>query len=126
LVSGDQIDVPALLSAQRPKDRAEKVAMIVRTQRADKNLAQGLANRLLHPPLPTKDLIHAIATAENSATLSSHAISRDAQAALRNGDVNRFLEIRKAALQNTIDRYFARQADWGADDSPSLESMTMD
>ena len=95
LSTGDQLDVPELLSAPRPDERAEKVTIIVRSQRANKELAQSLSNRMLYPRMPGQELIQAIIAMEDKATLASHAITRDAQRALRAGDVDRFLELRK-------------------------------
>jgi hypothetical protein len=126
LVSGEPLDLPALLSSPHPEERAEKVTIIVRGQRVEKRLAQGLANRILHPRLPTPELLKAIMATEDKAALASHAISRVAQKALSSNNLDRFLELRQETLRGVIDRYFGRQAEWGADDSPSLASMIVE
>jgi hypothetical protein len=119
LVTGELLDLPALLSA--PGE--EKVPTVLRGRLAEDDRASGLANRILHPRLPTRGLIQAITATSDARTLASHAISTEAQAALRDGDAARFLALREAALQKTVERYFQRQGEWSADDSPSLASM---
>ncbi len=126
LASGELLDVPKLLSSLQADERGEKVMIIVRSQRAEKELAQGLANRIFHTRLPAAELHKAIATTKDKAVLDSHAISRAAQKVLINGDLNRFLELRHETLQGVVDRYFARQAEWVADDSPSLASLIVE
>jgi hypothetical protein len=39
------------------------------------------------------------------------------------GDAARFLKLRETTLWQTVKRYFERQGEWNADDSPSLSSM---
>ncbi|WP_437633470.1 DUF262 domain-containing protein [Sorangium sp. So ce854] len=119
LGTGETLDLPALLSA--PGE--EKVPTLLRGKLAEDERASGLANRILHPRLPRRDLIRAIITASDARTLASHAISPEAQAALRDGNASRFLALREASLQQTVERYFQRQGEWSADDSPSLASM---
>ncbi|MGK4008727.1 DUF262 domain-containing protein [Sorangium sp. So ce1036] len=119
LVTGELLDLPALLSA--PGE--EKVPTVLRGKLAEDDRASGLANRILHPRLPMRGLIQAITATSDARTLASHAISTEAQAALRDGDAARFLALREAALQKTVERYFQRQGEWSADDSPSLASM---
>lgn len=119
LVTGEQLDVPALLSA--PGD--EKVPTVLRGKLAEDARASGLANRILHPRLPMRDLIKAITTTSDARTLASHGISIQAQAALRDGNSAQFLALREADLQRTVESYFRRQGEWSTDDSPSLASM---
>lgn len=45
--------------------------------------------------------------------------------ALRDGDDRSFLAERTRALLDTARAYFARCAEWGADDSPSLDSLVV-
>ncbi|HTN87406.1 MAG TPA: hypothetical protein VL242_27155, partial [Sorangium sp.] len=55
--------------------------------------------------------------------LASHAISSEARTALRDSNAARFLALREASMHQTVERYFQRQGEWSADDSPSLASM---
>ncbi|WP_437741906.1 hypothetical protein WMF39_40965 [Sorangium sp. So ce1504] len=113
------LDVTALFSA--PGE--EKVPTVLRGRLAEDERASGLANRILHPRLPTRELIKAISTTSDEPTLASHAISSEARAALRTGDAARFLALRETILCQTVERYFQRQGEWNADDSPSRSSM---
>ncbi|KYG09900.1 hypothetical protein BE21_15410 [Sorangium cellulosum] len=119
LMSGELLDVTALFSA--PGE--EKVPTVLRGKLAEDERASGLANRVLHPRLPTREMIKAITTTSDERTLASHAISGEARAALRAGNAAGFLALREAALCQTVKRYFQRQGEWNADDSPSLSSM---
>ncbi|WP_437505151.1 DUF262 domain-containing protein [Sorangium sp. So ce1099] len=119
LVSGETLDLPALLSARGE----EKVPTVLRGKLAEDDRASGLANRILHPRLPMRNLIEAITATSDARVLASHAISSEARAALRDGNAARFLALREAALHQTVERYFQRQGEWSADDSPSLASM---
>lgn len=119
LSTGEPLDIPAVLSA----DVAEKVTTILRGKFASDEQARGLANRALHPRLSSSEFVKAIAASADEDALRSHAMSGEAQRALRDRDFTRFLASRERTLQGVVDRYFRRQAEWGADDSPSLESM---
>jgi hypothetical protein len=119
LITGEPLDLPALLSPRAE----EKVTILLRGKLAADERAHGLANRLLHPRIPSPELVKAISTSTDERTLTSHAIPREAQRALSARDGARFLALRERALRDVVDRYFRSQAEWGADDSPSLESM---
>lgn len=119
LITGQQFDLTALLSTSTD----EKVTTILRGKLAGDDRAKGLANRVLHPRISSPALVKAISMSNDEGALASHAICRDAQGALRNRDITRFLALREQALRDIVDEYFRRQAEWGADDSPSIESM---
>jgi hypothetical protein len=101
----------------------ERVTTILRGKLAGDERGRGLANRVLHPRIPSPEIVKAISNSTDERVLASHAISQQAQRALRDRDVARFLALREQTLRDVVDRYFRRQAEWGADDSPSLESM---
>ncbi|MFO0761862.1 MAG: DUF262 domain-containing protein [Byssovorax sp.] len=122
LRTGERIDIPGLF----PDDGDEKVTFLFRGKHNAGEGAQGLANRLLHPRLPTRELVDAIISTNDEAVLRSHAISPQAQDALRKGDRAGFLALRESTLARLVRDYFQRQAEWGADDSGSLEAMIVD
>jgi hypothetical protein len=119
LFTGEPLDLPELLSVESE----ERVTTILRGKLAGDERGRGLANRVLHPRIPSPEIVKAISNSTDERVLASHAISQQAQRALRDRDVARFLALREQTLRDVVDRYFRRQAEWGADDSPSLESM---
>ncbi|MEZ4408152.1 MAG: DUF262 domain-containing protein [Polyangiales bacterium] len=115
------------LAALRPRDMRTGLSVDVGALVDEKALlgtvegapSEDLASRLLHPP---SDLCAAIVGADE-ASLRSHAISDEAVAALRRGDVDAFVAERGATLRRWFDAFYARQAEWGADDSPPLAAL---
>lgn len=82
-----------------------------------------LSLRLLHPALPTANLMALIAACDDGAVLASHATPPEARDALRRGDVASFQTSRARTLRAWFERFFARMAEWGADDSPPLSAL---
>ena len=102
LLTGEPLELPELLSTSVE----EKVTTILRGKLASDDRARGLANRMLHPRIPSPELVRSISMSTDENALASHAITRDAQRALRERDVVRFLELREYALRSMVDRYF--------------------
>jgi hypothetical protein len=122
LRTGDPFDIHDLFSADLDAPAA-RVVDIGRLDGAD----PGLANRLLHPPLhPASALATALASTTDDRVLASHAISPEAQRALRAGDYPTFFAERAKSLHDVLGAYFRRQAEWGADDSPPLDSLVVE
>ncbi len=82
-----------------------------------------LALRLLHPPITPTELAVSIAECDDLSILDSHAIPVAARDALRRGDLSGFRALRAQALRAWLERFFARMAEWGADDSPPLAAL---
>ncbi len=89
--------------------------------------ADGLAGRILHPPMSWRDLQARIVGTSDERVLHSHVISLAAQTALREQDIPGFLRIREADLQSYVEAFFQNMAVWNpADrDRPALESLVL-
>jgi Protein of unknown function DUF262 len=85
-----------------------------------------LEGRLIHPPLGPPTLTEALKATTSERVLASHAVSPEAQSALRGGDLREFLRRRSGDLRNQVERFLSRRQEWGADDSPPLDSMLVD
>jgi hypothetical protein len=85
--------------------------------------ARALANRFLHPHLSPAKLREALDRADD-VSLASHAVPPAAKASL--GDQDEFLAVRDARLRQVVGDFFRAEAEFGADDSPSLDSMMVD
>jgi hypothetical protein len=115
-LTGEQLSIAALFTVEDgalPKvfDQAEATP-----------LARTSVNRLLHPPMSPRTLVRALAVAP-AEVLASHAIPEDARTALLSERSEDFLSSRSAMMRHVLHDYFRRQAEFGADDSPSLEWM---
>lgn len=117
------IDIGALLSEAHPKT----LPQLIHRPPSKMALAGGLANRILHPELGTpSELILALQNTNSRAVLDSHCIGKNAQDALKRENFEAFLTLRGQALEKIVHQYFEKQAEWDADDSPSLASMIIE
>jgi Protein of unknown function DUF262 len=121
LVDGKLVDFRELFDS----DADEKVMRFVPRRAGNGDASRGLANRLLHPLMPTKKLRAAAAKASEPA-LESHGVSPRAHSALLAGKLDEFFRLRSATLTNWIDAYFKRQAEWRASDHPSIASLRIE
>ncbi len=80
----------------------------------------GLANRLLHPPVAEVDRLVRSARAQ---TLSSHALTEDMIAALRDGRTGSALEARAHHIETISARFWDDMAEWGENDRGPLERI---
>lgn len=111
------VDVGKLLSEANP----QTIPKLIQTK------GSGLANRILHPPLKTpSELIKALQVTQSRAVLISHGMSKAAQQHLREDEFDAFLKLRGEELQKIVKQFFQKQAEWEADDSPSLSSMMIE
>lgn len=111
------VDVGKLLSEANP----QTIPKLIQTK------GSGLANRILHPPLKTpSELIKALQVTQSRTVLISHGMSKAAQQHLREDDFDAFLKLRGEELQKIVKQFFQKQAEWEADDSPSLSSMMIE
>lgn len=88
-----------------------------------KGSRHGLANRIIHPTTKQKPT-PLILSCMDEASLLSHGIDSAAQAALRKGDVDAFMEHRIAIYKRWIPSFFDRQTELQRDDIPSLAALT--
>jgi hypothetical protein len=112
------LDLPKLLS---DPERA--------VQRISRDNAPGLtgtiANRLLHPTVPARDLVERLLEADD-VTLASHAVPPDARDALARDDIAGFLEVRVAFIRRIARDFFSALAEIGADDSQAIASIQVE
>jgi len=121
LLDGKPVDLGSLFEG----DAREKVMRFVPRRVSDEDSSRGLANRLLHPLMPTKALRAAVAGASEPA-LASHGISPRARSALVAGRFDEFFRRRTIKLSAWIDAYFRRQAEWRSSDRPSIASLRVE
>jgi hypothetical protein len=122
LGTGAPLDLATLLS-DKPE---EQVRQLFASNQVGKPLAATLANRIIHPRPESGVLSRALLDVSEPAILAAHAISQPAHAALKRGDHAGFLAARSETLSGVVGRYFDRQAEWNADDSPSIASMIVE
>lgn len=82
-----------------------------------------IANRLIHPTIKGLGPARLLVGATDIAAQASHAVSQTALSALQQGDLQLFLEIRAQIVEPWIKSFFARHAEWNADDSPPLAAL---
>jgi hypothetical protein len=91
--------------------------------------ADGLANRLLHPPIqggdPTR--VRVLAACADQDVLSSHLVSEEAHHLLRQNDAAGFLRCRELDLGKYIQQFLDARAEWdpGDRDRPSLAALVV-
>jgi hypothetical protein len=88
---------------------------------------EGLANRLLHPPLDGGSLRGRLVLCNDEAVLRSHGVSSDTHRALRCEGFAAFLHRREADLTDYVARFLDAKAQWEAADRdrPSLASLVV-
>lgn len=88
---------------------------------------EGLANRLLHPPIESGSLRRRLALCEDAGVLRSLGISREAHHALRHESFAIFLRRREEDLAGYVAQFLDAKAQWGAADRdrPALASLVI-
>lgn len=88
---------------------------------------EGLANRLLHPPMTGLSLRKRLTRCEDETVLRSHLVSREAWEALKREDFQAFLRQRELDLQKYVESFLDAKAEWDASDRdrPSLASLVV-
>ncbi|HVJ94569.1 MAG TPA: DUF262 domain-containing protein [Labilithrix sp.] len=119
LRSGEVLDVAALFDID-PKRPLPEICAGLSSEHA-----KSVVNRLLHPPMRGKDAAKAVLEAD-PLLLASHTIPVEARAALARGEADTFLAIRAVQMRAVFERFFRSQAEYGADDSPALDSIVVD
>lgn len=86
--------------------------------------AQGSANRILLPPTPQSMLKALTEVIENdgldSLALRSHGIEKEAAEYLLNKELGNFLLCRQKFIEETVESFGLRLAEWGMNDRPSI------
>ena len=91
----------------------------------DAPIARGLANALLHPPVPGGPR-RLLVEQGNQVTWTSHGITPDAMNALREGNFLRFLILRQQVLEGHVGQFLKAKAQWEATDRPSIDSLVVE
>jgi hypothetical protein len=113
----------------------DQAVMLVRNPRIPKTLRSGAGNRILladptnlHPD-NLAGALRAVARSrtwgrpEGDEILQSHAITGETAVALEAGDFARFLELREVAVDEALEGFLARQAEWEFEDTPAISSL---
>ena len=89
--------------------------------------AEGLANRLLHPPMAGIPYRKRLADCKDEAVLRTHIVSQEAQNALHQDDFASFLRLREVDIQRYVSGFLDSKAEWEAADRdrPSLASLVV-
>ena len=82
----------------------------------------GLAGRVLHPSLPS-GLRRAVVQCQDPAILASHAITPEAQLALKNDDIDTFLAVRRADLLALLESFLDGRCGWDESDTPPFDAF---
>jgi hypothetical protein len=120
LVTGERLDVAAL--CDQPHGPVVRLS--------SKNLLpeeEGLANRLLHPPLEGSLYRRQLRACDDPEVLRSHLVSETAWLALQQRDFADFLRLREDGLCQHIETFLDSRAEWEASDRdrPSLTSLVV-
>lgn len=121
LANGTLLDVAALIESH-PDTLKEP---LLSSGRSSHPVWKHLANRILHPR-DGERLSGTIITCTDPAALHSHGIEPEAHAALQRGAREQFLTHRARMLDDWVERFSHRYAEWRADDSPSLDTLIID
>ncbi len=100
----------------------EEIAPLIHTICPHLTAVGNLANCMLHPSV-RMGLARALAACDDRAILASHAVPDDARRALALGDEPTFLRLRSAAVQEVLQRFTSRRAQWDEHDRPPIEAM---
>lgn len=121
LATGEVLDVAAL--CEQPNGPTVRLSSRKRVGEEE----EGLANRLLHPPVDRLPLRRQLAACQDENLLHSHLVSEKAWKALRDEDFTSFLRFREADLQRYIEGFLESKAEWDAGDRdrPSLASLVV-
>lgn len=120
LESGMELDIGDLCA--RPNGPAVRLSSKNRFPEEE-----GLANRLLHPPMTGLPLRKRLARCADEAVLRSHVVSPQARQALKEEDFQGFLRQRELDLQRYVESFLDAKAEWDASDRdrPSLASLVV-
>ncbi len=120
IVTGAPLRIDELMQSDGPAQPIQRAGKNVDTQ-----AAAGLANRLLHPPLPG-GLRKPLVAQSSVAILASHGITPEAHARLASGDVAAFLRLREDALRPHIEQFLEKHARWNASDRPPIAHLIVE
>lgn len=120
LGTGTPLAIPKLFERTEGEEEAPIPEI---TFSASNGLERSAANRLLHPKkIGMRQLL---SNCLDKSTLKSHAVTPEAHEALRNGDVQAFLQLRAATLDKHFNKFFAHRARWEDTDRPSVSSLAI-
>ncbi len=119
LTAGVPVDVAALIEAA-------DTGAFRRIVSSTGGLGRSPANRVIHPGAGTAraDIEECIEReGEDSEVLRSHAVSPIAANALRSGDLESFLDERRAFIEEAVGHLAERLCGWDRSDRPSIEHL---
>lgn len=115
LVTGEAIDVPALLDQH-------EVALVRITSTDAKT--RSLANVFIHPPLSDDEVVPALISATPE-TLQSHGVTPQAYEFLRSSETDAFLQARGTELDDVLTHRRTALAEIAANDRPPLSALVV-
>lgn len=120
IVTGAPLRIDELMQNEDPAQPILRAG-----KNADAHAGAGLANRLLHPPLPG-GLRKPLIAQSSAAILASHGITPEAHERLASGDVAAFLRLREDVLRLHIEHFLEKRAQWNASDRPSIAHLIIE
>ncbi len=118
LETGDLIAIDEMIGARTMAQYVRK------PNKDDPSNATGLANRVLHPPIPGGVLALLVAQ-ESHDVLRSHVISPAAHAALRARDLPAFWTLRADELRTHVESFLSLRTSWEASDRPPIAALAI-
>lgn len=119
LASGETLDVEELATGPHAFRQ-----MFSADSSLDKHLVRSVANRFLHPAVPS-GLRRSLSSSSDRRVWASHAVDDEAIDALRRGRFREFLERRQVLLEEHLESFLARHARWNEPDRPSITSLVV-
>ncbi|MFF3963022.1 DUF262 domain-containing protein [Streptomyces griseorubiginosus] len=135
LVTGVPVDLQGLSTLLADQKTAATVAHVVFPRGLTAQQVLYAANRLFLPSAedPVSEITTLLAHRPPhldegtwNLVLASHTMSREASQALAEGDREGFLELRQQIIQQHLDNFLGRMAEWDYEDTPSLDSLDFD
>jgi hypothetical protein len=135
LVTGAPVDLPSLSTLLADQKTASTVAHVIFPRGLTSQQVLYAANRLFLPSEEDPVSESATLLARRPAhldeqtwelVLASHVMNERTSRALAEGDREGFLSLRQQIIQQRLEDFLARMAEWDYEDTPSLDSMDFD
>ncbi|MFJ9328781.1 DUF262 domain-containing protein [Streptomyces sp. NPDC101230] len=134
-VTGAPVDLPSLSTLLADQKTASTVAHVIFPRGLTSQQVLYAANRLFLPSEEDSVSESATLLARRPAhldeqtwelVLASHVMDERASRALAAGDREGFLRLRQQTIQQHLEDFLARMAEWDYEDTPSLDSLDFD
>ncbi|MEV5170249.1 DUF262 domain-containing protein [Streptomyces flaveolus] len=135
LVTGVPVDLQSLSTLLADQKTAATVAHVIFPRGLTAQQVLYAANRLFLPSAedPVSEITTLLAHRPDhldeetwDRVLTSHTMSRQASQALAEGDREGFLQQRQQIIQQHLNGFLGRMAEWDYEDTPSLDSLDFD